>query len=385
MPLQLHSTNPLLGGALIGGLMLSVPVAQAALPAYTLTELSMPGAASSEAYAINASGQVVGSSVGRADGSFFALPGPVLWQPGSATPLTLNGLSGFVSAKGINDSGQVVGDSVVDYYSGATHGVLWQAGSNTPSGLRTIDGTNSYANAINAGGQIVGSASVYGAYHAVWWATASEIFDLGTAGGSNSGAYGINDSGQVVGWSQTSDNAASHAALWQIDPALWQGGTSAIDLGTLGGTNSYAEAINASGQVVGWSGIYGNAGVHAALWQPGSTTPTDLGTLGGDSGARSVNAGGQVVGHSITVGGEEHAVMWQAGSASPIDLNTLVALSSGFLNNAMGINDAGQIIANSSDGRAYLLTPASVTSVPLPGAVWLFGSALMGLVRRKKI
>jgi probable HAF family extracellular repeat protein len=53
------------------------------------------------------------------------------------------------------------------------------------------------------------------------------------------------------------------------------------DLGTLGGFSG-AEAINAAGQVVGWSDdVLGRQ--HAFLWEDG--TMTDLGTLGGDGSA----------------------------------------------------------------------------------------------------
>jgi len=65
-----------------------------------------------------------------------------------------------------------------------------------------------------------------------------------------------------------------------------------------------------------------------------------------------------------------------------IDLNSLVALSSGYLTLGLGINDQGQIIAKDSNGFVNLLTP-----VPVPAAIWLFGSSLLGLtaiVRKRK-
>ena len=49
------------------------------------------------------------------------------------------------------------------------------------------------------------------------------------------------------------------------------------DLGTLGGTYSYATAINEQGQVVGISLI--GSEMHAFIWHNGRMT--DLGTLGG--------------------------------------------------------------------------------------------------------
>ena len=44
-------------------------------------------------------------------------------------------------------------------------------------------------------------------------AMAATITDLGTLGGSHSYAYGINDRGQVVGFSYTSGDTTGHAFL----------------------------------------------------------------------------------------------------------------------------------------------------------------------------
>jgi probable HAF family extracellular repeat protein len=65
--------------------------------------------------------------------------------------------------------------------------------------------------------------------------------DLGTLGGSESQADDINASGQVVGQAQTAAGAW-HAFSWTRTGGM-------VDLGTLGGGNSFATAVNASGQV----------------------------------------------------------------------------------------------------------------------------------------
>src|SRR5881397_951629 len=70
------------------------------------------------------------------------------------------------------------------------------------------------------------------------------ITDLGTLGGTYSYAFGINNAGQVAGGSATPTQTGglSQTAF------LWSGGQM-INLGTLGGPNSGANPPNASGEV----------------------------------------------------------------------------------------------------------------------------------------
>lgn len=119
---------------------------------------------------------------------------------------------------------------------------------------------------------------------------------------------------------------------------------------------------------------------------------TDLGTLGGDDiQALAVNDSGQVVGWSRNSSHKRRAFI-SDGSGTPgsmIDLNTLIDSSSGrILREAYDINNAGQITGHGSyysQNRAFLLT---VIPEPSTSIIWSLLGALAitvgGWRRRRK-
>ena len=292
-------------------------------------------------FGINNSGEVVGQS-------YTASASPIahsfLYSGGTLHDLgTFGGNDSGATA--INNLGQVVG--VADTTGTlAAHAFLYSGGPLMDLG--TLGGTTSSANGINDSGQIVGQAFTGPTIFHAFLYSGGTMSDLGTLGGNNSEAFGINSSGQVVGISDTA--TAGHAFLYD-------GGTM-HDLGTLGGTISSALAINDSGEIVGYADT-GTAPKHAFYYDG---TMHDLGTGGGSASvAAAINSSGQIVGFFYTSATVTRAFLYSGGVMT--DLNTLLepgSLATGvFLAAASAINDSGQIAAVDSNEKAYLLTPSS--------------------------
>src|SRR5947209_19352823 len=137
----------------------------------------------------------------------------------------------------------------------------------------------------------------------------------------------------------------------------------------------YGEGINETGQVTVRSVLNYKLFEHGFLYGEGKMT--HLGTLGGDfSSGNSINDLGQVVGYSYTFSNEsQHAFLYSKGQMT--DLNAFINPALGItLRDANGINDNGQIVANSGS-RAYLLTPLATTPIPEPSTLALFGASLL--------
>jgi probable HAF family extracellular repeat protein len=119
----------------------------------------------------------------------------------------------------------------------------------------------------------------------------------------------------------------------------------------------------------------------------------DLGTLGGNNAAAdALNNANLVVGWSEVTDGTHHAFLYANGVMQ--DLNTLIPPLSGVvLNDAVGIDADGRIVAfgtdRSGDSHEYLLTPdlGSPSPVPEPSTLALLavGAAVRVLRSRRRM
>ena len=156
--------------------------------------------------------------------------------------------------------------------------------------------------------------------------------DLGVLPGFAGGrAIRINEEGWVVGFSV--DPLATPGAAPPAERHAWlYRDGELIDLGTLGGPNSFALGANAAGQVVGGSEIAAEV-----------TAPEDASPGAEEEAPPS------------------HAFIWEDGVMT--DLNELVSGESGLvLESASVVNDAGQIVGIAVAGdeyHAFLLTPVN--------------------------
>ena len=272
----------------------------------------------------------------------------------------------------LNNRGAVVGGadtSSPDPYclDGAecyvAHAFRWAAGVRTDLGA-LVQSRNSSAEWISPNGLIAGFSENgefdpllgFTELRAVLWRN-GRIFDLGTLpeGGYESWANAVNSNGDVVGWATNTvaDPNSMTAAIGngqQTRAFLWHNGTMQ-DVGTLGtGTDAIAQFINERGQVFGWSytGAQGSGSCAGGAFPMATDSfiwdkehgMRDLGTFGGTCTlALATSEGGSVVGFSTNPQGLSRAFLWKNGSMQ--DLGGSIG---GEQATALAMNESEQIV-----------------------------------------
>jgi len=319
----------------------------------------------------------------------------------------LPGLSYEGYARDINDSGQVVGDcrffdtgerlmfvvTPADVNGDGRLEWYWPDANGANTLMTRLEiglpvGTGAFAEAINKHGQIVGryfppnsergflleglDTDANGVAD-TWFQDADQnglndlVTELGTARNPSGNvgslcAVDINDAGWVVGYShgafliKPKVDPATGKRLWNEDQNGDGNNDLAIFLPTLGGTSSFANAINSDGVIVGSSTLRNKDTSHAVLWRldaQGRATITDLGTMRGlDNYAGGINSNLQVVGggRSQSAGGNLSYAAWFWQNGVMTELSRLVqpgVVPGNYVEmGAADINDLGMFVGD---------------------------------------
>jgi len=285
--------------------------------------------------------------------------GGVLAQPTAYTIVPITGSyyspidSGTATGRSINSARQVA------LYHGKTL-YLWSQASGLVT-VGTADGQFIVPTWLNDSGEVAGYfrlASPSNLNHAFVARPGFGVTDIGTLGGAEAEARAINNNGSVAGWTHGTASNARRPFVWttaaMVDPDL---------------SSSYGEAtgINGAGSAVGFSSaLYGYS--RAKIW-PAAGGVVDLGAPGGSqSVGRAINELGEVAGDIIyAIGGQPKAFRYSGGSMA--DLGTL----GGAMSRGQRINDNGMVVGYSTDAgglnRPFAWTPGmGMVDIGLPGS-----------------
>lgn len=322
-------------------------------PIYVVEEVPTLGGLESYATAISDTGWITGGAK-LANGVNHAIR---LVQGGPAQDLgSLPGLN-YSSAYSINNDGHVVGVSAAASNLFGTTSQPWINRGGIFTDLDPLNrGVYAAATALSDSGLVIGTNSFLGtgSVESFKWSTGAPVNLPDFAGDICRISYGmgVNESGTAVGYSAAPGACGDNRAV--VYPA--SGGI--IDLGTLGGANAQAQAINELGDVVGFSELPSGQN-RATLWSGGAIH--NLGTLAGASFALSINDDGIVCGYFLDSRNQQRACVWIGGSM--FDLNTLMGSGgAGWrLLIATGVNEQGQIVGQGRNPagrlRGFVLTP----------------------------
>jgi probable HAF family extracellular repeat protein len=361
-------------------------------------DLGTLGGSNSVANGINAAGQVVGRS-DTASGATHAF----VWTQGgmggvASNPqmLDLTPTADTSEANAINRSGQIVGYVTVANGNQPSTDAAFIYSGGTLTQLPLPGGyQSSYAYSINDSGKVAGAAytGVSSSAHGFFYNGTSSV-DIGDLGGANTSPAAINNNDRIVGYSTTAA-AVDHAFLY-VNGVM-------TDLGTLGGNYSYANAINNNNQIVGGSYTDALDSIYHAFISDG-TRMTDLNSLvtskASDwvlSEGDGINDNGVIVGMG-DLSGQTHAFMLKpllpgdANADGKVDFTDLLTLAQNYGKagatweqgdfNGDGTVNFSDLLALAQNYGGQINLAAASASIPEPGILLSIIAGALTIRRR---
>jgi probable HAF family extracellular repeat protein len=292
------------------------------------------------------------------------------WKSNKGLVLTLLG-GQCSSAAGINEAGHIVGGACPP---GETlpHAYLYRKSGTLDLG--TFGGIAAGGVGINRHDEVAGSYMLSdGTYNGFFWQRKGWS-DLGSLGGSFTYAYDLNDSSVVTGQSDISNIPDPTFGIPPFHGYQWSGGV-LTDFGAIFGSNfNDGSSINDAGAIAGSADVAGDTGANAIVWNNGvvqNLSPYGNITVWGSG----INSQGDVIGSWGSVDPDPsdgppvsvmlcpcYAVLWQNGQ--PTFLNDVVPPSWNLML-GVAINDRGEILAQAQLENGLL---QMVLLKPLVGA-----------------
>jgi probable HAF family extracellular repeat protein len=286
----------------------------------------------------------------------------------------------------INSHGYVTGTAYKGEETCAFHYDFLKKFMEDAGGLNSRGFGITSTSSIAGGNLVVGDAvfvmSIMPVSHAAMFKN-GVVTDLGVLPGQvYSRANGINATGQVVGFSGLQRDSSESRAF------LWTSQTGMIDIGTLGGGYARANAINDAGYITGASqtrGMGSMATTHAFIYQLPSPPyrryqpMVDLGVLGGFSSyGMAINSYNHVAGYSTITANDERVHGFFHDGNKMTDLGSLGWPGSDTdVSVALGVNNSDQVV-----GYSYLPT---VLGNPLQQVAFLWRRASGQMINLNKL
>ena len=313
------------------------------------TELTtlLTGLIPAAGYTVTIAASDAAGNVGPATSIFFGTPSGTVTPPSAVHTFAVSDVSAPGAnpnfATGVNASGQVSGYATL----GANGAQAWRFSSGTGTAiLPSFGGVEARALGINDAGKVTGySTDGAGLAHGFVFSDTNGFKDIGGNGTSAPiFAQHINASGQVAGFSSS---AGLDQAFRFSPPATMLNLPPIPNAPAPAGITAYG--MNDAGRVVG-TGSSSSGFNRAFSTDASGATVTQLGTLGGDeSYAYAINNAGQIAGTSASLSIDTHAFLFTDG-AGMTDLGTL----GGYVSSAFALDSAGNVVGAAQDGAGAM-------------------------------